>query len=248
MSTLALSPATPMTELQPIILPSLESQLRALALLGCAMVAGMFVLFVATGIGQDPLQFMHSPADYTAILLRRPALLRLCIGLDNGFIIFYSTMWLVLGQLLLRHGAPRMMTIASISLLLAVGALDMLENFHFLSMLSSAELGQVISSDEIRYQVTESLFKFHISYLGLFLLGFVLPRHNWAGRLTAFASWFVQLPVGILIYVAPPSLAKPLVLVRLTYFVTALIATTFLFRATGRSTGQPTDQARSATT
>ncbi len=207
----------------------LESLLRTLALCAAAMVAGMFALFLARGVGQDPLQFVHSPADYTAILLKAPGWLRLCIGLDNGFIFFYTTMWLVLAQLLLRNGAPRMLTIVCISLLMATAALDMLENFHFLTMLASAEQGQVIGSNEIGFQVTESLMKFHISYLGLFLMGFVLPKQNRAGRLLSWASWFVQLPVGVLIYVAPAALAKPLVLVRLTYFLTALIVLTFVF-------------------
>ena len=233
MNSIALPAASPATAAEPRTSHPplrLESLLRTLALSGCAMVAGMFALFLARGIGQDPLQFVHSPADYTAILLKAPGWLRLCIGLDNGFIFFYSTMWLVLAQLLLRDGAPRLFTIVSISLLMVVGALDMLENFHFLTMLAAAEQGQLIGSDEIRFQVTESLMKFHLSYLGLFLLGFVLPRHNRAGRALSWASWFVQLPVGVLIYVTPAQVAFPLVVVRLTYFVTALLTLTWVFR------------------
>ena len=51
---------------------SFESIIR-----NCALIAGMLVLmmlgiYLTTGIGQDPLQFIHSTEEYTGILLRNP--------------------------------------------------------------------------------------------------------------------------------------------------------------------------------
>jgi hypothetical protein len=64
------------------------------ALASAAVVALMFGVFALTGIGQDPLQYMHPVAEYTAILLQNPPVLRASIGLDNLFIVLYSTMFL----------------------------------------------------------------------------------------------------------------------------------------------------------
>src|SRR5260370_25180947 len=51
---------------------TMEGVLRVAALAACAMVAGMFALFLATGIGQDPLQFVHPPQEYVDLLRRGP--------------------------------------------------------------------------------------------------------------------------------------------------------------------------------
>ncbi|HZS36159.1 MAG TPA: hypothetical protein VFF06_05005 [Polyangia bacterium] len=208
---------------------TLEGLLRIAAFAACAMVAGMFALFVATGVGQDPLQFMHPPDAYVALLLKDPPMLRLCLGLDNAFIVFYSTVFVLLGALLVKSGASRAVTVAAVGALAATGLLDMIENFHFMAMLQAAEQGLGVTLGEIRFQVIETLLKFHVSYLGLFLLGFVLPKRTRLERALAYASWYVQLPVGILIYVAPPAVAFPLVLVRFTYFVGALVALAIVY-------------------
>jgi hypothetical protein len=225
----------------PVGAPSLESLLRFSALAACAMVAALLALFAIRGIGQDPLQFVHAPAEYVALLLRDPAGLRAVLGIDNAFIMFYTTMYVVLALLLVRteqrsegrtennsRGTSRALVIAAFAPLFAVSLLDMIENFHFMTMLAAAEHGLGVSADEIRLQVTESLLKFHVGYLGLFLLGFALPRDRRAGRLLAWGS-YLQLPVGILIYVTPPSLSYPLVLVRTSYFVAALVGVALLF-------------------
>lgn len=117
----------------------------------------------------------------------------------------------------------------SIGLLLGVALLDMVENFHFMAMLARAEQGLLPSSREIAFQVFESLLKFHMRYLGLFRLGFALPRRSRRERLLSNLSWCVQLPVGILIYVTPPAIAFPLVLIRFGYFLTALILLSAIF-------------------
>jgi hypothetical protein len=203
---------------------SLAATVRTCALLACACVFGMIGIFFATGIGQDPLQFVHSSAEYAAILLKNPPVLRAALMFDNFFVVFYATLFLALGGLLVERGGAKVMVFAATGLLLGVAFLDMLENFHFLVMLAGVEHGVVPSTAEIGAQVLESLFKFHVSYLGLLLLGFALPRTTRAERLFSNLAWFVQLPVGILIYVVPHGVALPLVFVRFTCFVVGLLA------------------------
>ncbi len=62
------------------------------------------------------------------------------------------------------------------------------------------------------------------------LLGFVLPRRSALERLPVYLSWYVQLPVGILIYVTPQAFSVPLVFVRFAYFVTALLLLAEIYR------------------
>ncbi|MFT3775844.1 MAG: hypothetical protein QM820_61655 [Minicystis sp.] len=212
---------------------SMERTLRASAWLACAMVVGMIAIFLVTGVGQDPLQYVHPVDEYRRLLLQNPAALRACLGLDNAFIVFYATTFVSLAVLLRRAGAPRAMVLVSTGVLLALAILDMVENFHFMVMLARAEQGLSPTEAEIGAQVFESLLKFHVSYLGLFLLGFALPRRTMRERALANMSWFLQLPVGILIYVTPTAVAFPLVFVRFTYFLSALALVGLIFGAGG---------------
>ena len=196
-----------------------------LALTAAVLVVLMLGLFIATGVGQDPLQYIHTPQDYTAILLKNPPVLRAAIGLDNLFIVMYSAMFLCLGASLWQDGTPnKALLIAALGLLGVSGLLDLLENMHFLSMIATALQGMAVSQTHIELQVWESLVKFHVSYLGLFLLGFVLPNTTPLQRTLCFALRYIQLPVGMLIYLVPAELAKPLVLGRFAFFLFALLA------------------------
>jgi hypothetical protein len=217
----------------------LVRMLKANTWLACAAVVGMLGIFLATGVGQDPLQFFHPPGEYAQILLADPPLLRATIGLDNFFIVFYSAMFVGLALLLLRDGGARGLVLTALGFLLTLALLDMAENFHFLAMISGAQQGSLPSAAEISLQVWESLLKFHVGYLGLFLLGFAIPRRTWQGRLLSDLTLFVQLPVGILIYVVPRPLSVPLVFVRFGFFVSALLLVSGLFApdAAPRATG-----------
>lgn len=202
-----------------------ERILKAAAWLAAASVVGMISIFFATGVGQDPLQFVHAPDDYRAILLQNPQALRATLGLDNLFIVLYSTVFLCQAVLL----GKRPFVVASGALLGVAGVLDMVENFHFMAMLGQAELGISPSTAEISFQVWESLLKFHVSYLGLFLLAFALPRRTFQERLLANLCAFVQLPVGILIYVTPRAVSVPLVFVRFSFFLAGLFLIASIF-------------------
>ena len=226
----------------------IERIVRVSSWLACAAVVAMVGVFFATGVGQDPLQFVHAPEDYARLLLKNPPALRVCLAFDNAFIVFYASMFVALGMLLLRRGAPRLLVGVAVTALLLLALLDMAENFHFMVMLSCAERGAPPPAWEIGAQVFESLLKFHVSYLGLFLLGFALPRDTAPSRVLANLSWFLQLPVGILIYVTPPALSFALVLVRFLYFLTALALVGAVFGSRRASAGSDAPASRPGTT
>ncbi|MBV8124154.1 MAG: hypothetical protein JOY60_11305 [Burkholderiaceae bacterium] len=197
--------------------------MKRTALIAAGLVLLMIAVFVATGIGQDALQAFKPPEQYTQTLLRDPATLRGVIGVDNAFILFYGTCFLLLGRELMNVGSNRALAMAGTALLMTTAVLDMVENLHFLSMIAMAQSSLAISAGEIALQVWESLLKFHASYLGLFLLGLVMPARTPALRLLAASLVYVQWPVGMLIYVGPESWTKPLIFVRLAFFLVGLL-------------------------
>jgi hypothetical protein len=186
-------------------------------------VVAMLLIFLLGGVGQDPLQSLHAPAEYTAILLKRPPLLRLTIAIDNVFIALYVTVFLTSAILMIERGAKRSLVIVSVALIGLTAFLDLAENLHFIVMLGRAERGLSPSEAEIALQVFASAIKFHASYVGLFVFGGALLGQSSAERWMARLNWFLQLPVGVAIFVSPPAIAFPLVFVRFTYFVTGLL-------------------------
>jgi hypothetical protein len=207
----------------------IERVLRVVVWLAGSAVLGMIAIFAATGVGQDPLQYVHRPEEYAQLLLANPPVLRAVLALDNLFIVFYSTIFLLLAILLVRRGATPAVVVTATALTAAVAVLDLIENLHFMVMLVQAEQGALASAREISAQVFESLLKFHVSYLAFFVLSVALPRRTRRERLLADLGWFVQLPVGVLIYVTPATIALPLVFVRFTYFLVSLVLIRMIF-------------------
>lgn len=193
------------------------------AIIAAVLVLAMLGIFILTGIGQDPLQYVHSTIEYKEILLHNPSVLRLAIGLDNAFILFYVTLFLALGLIISKQKKFTILVSTATALIFITGVLDILENMHFFTMISSAQNGFAISENEIKIQVWESLVKFHISYIGLYILSFALPSTNVKEKILCFLLRWVQWPVGMLIYITPINIAKPLVLVRFAFFLTALV-------------------------
>ncbi len=202
---------------------SVESALRTVAILGVGAVAAMITIFACTKIGQEPLQSVHGVDDYRRLLLQSPSVLRAVFAFDNAFIVFYSSVFVLLAIVCLREGAHRLVLAVALGALLLTGLLDMIENFHLMSLLASAVQGIPFSDGDIRFQSLETLLKFHMSYLGLFLLGFVIPRTTRSGRVLSWINWSVQLPVGILIYATPQRIVHALVLLRFSFFVVGLL-------------------------
>ena len=228
------NPETPTTDLT-----RLHQMASRSALASSAVVALMFGIFAATGIGQDPLQYMHPVPEYTAILLKNPPVLRASIGLDNLFIVLYATMFLGLGAVLWERNRQRAVLGVALVLLGATAVLDLFENMHFLAMIAAATQGMEVDAGQIGLQVWESLVKFHVSYLGLFLLSFVLPRETAVDRALVLLLRWVQLPVGLLIYLTPAVIAVPLVMARFAFFLVASLMVAHAFRPSRCGSGEP---------
>lgn len=204
--------------------------LRSCSLGAAALVLAMLALFVGTGIGQDPLQYVHPVAEYSALLLRQPALLRTAVGLDNAFIVLYSAVFVLLLLQQWPRTAVRPLLVVALALLMGVALMDIGENMHFLAMLAAAEQGLLPQPGQIVGQALQSMVKFQFSYGGLFLLGCALPRETAAWRTLVRLMTWVQWPVGIAIYVVPHGLAVPLVFVRFAFFLASFMLLAWINR------------------
>jgi len=207
----------------------LSTIIRGAAWSGAALVLAQLSVFFGAGVGQDPLQFFHLPEEYAAILLKNPAALRLTLGFDALFVVAFSVMFCALFVRLWQLGAWKPLVLAAAALTGLLTLLDMLENFHFLSMLGAAEHGVLPSLAHIQFQVWESLLKFHVGYLGVFFLGLALPRETAYQRALAFACCFVSLPVGVLVYVVPAQYSVYFLFARFGFFLFALFSIGWLF-------------------
>lgn len=203
------------------------------------LVVSMLGLFVLTGVGQDALQWTKPTADYAQALLANPAALRAGIGLDDAFILFYSLLFAAQAALLWRAGAPRALVAGFILFEGLTALFDLAENMHFLTMLAGAELGQPPGAAEISAQVWESLLKFHVSYVGLAMLGWAMPVKSRLAAALAFVLRWVQWPIGVAIPVGPAALVVPLVLARFSFFVFGLVGFALLARRREFDSGAP---------
>src|SRR5262245_54630584 len=212
---------------------SFERIVRISGLLSYGAIAALTLIFAFTGAGQDSLQFIQPPEQYAAHLLAHPTAMRAVLVIDNWFIVFYVTMFLALGVVMRRLGSPAVLVIGAIGLLCLTGLLDLVENQHFLTMMVGAEQGRPPGAREIALQVLESLTKFHVSYVGLFLLAVALPMRTTLERVYGGVLAGVQLPASLLVAVTAPPIATLFVLVRSFCFVFGLLVIALSFGKRG---------------
>jgi hypothetical protein len=213
---------------------SLERLIRITGLLACGTIAALILIFAFTGAGQDSLQVVQPSSQYAAHLLAHPVAMRAVLLIDKWFILFYVTLFLSLGVVMRRLGSPAVLVIGAIGLMCLTGALDLVENQHFLTMMVGAEQGCPPGAREIALQVLESLTKFHVSYVGLFLLAFGLPKRTKIQRVYAGVLAGVQLPASLLVAVTAPPIATVFVLTRSFCFVFGLLVIALSFGSLSR--------------
>lgn len=218
---------------------SLERIIRVSAFAAALLVLAQLSVYFISGVGQDPLQLVHTPAEYTQLLLHNPRALRITLAFDNFFVVAFTTMFMALGAQLLRGQVARPLTLVATAGTLILALLDMIENFHFMTMLQAAEHAVTPSTTEISLQVFESMLKFHVGYLSVFMLSLVLPGEQWGHRALRFAMRWWNVPVGVLIYCVPAPYAPVFLFARFGFFLYALISVGALYGAAAPAVSLP---------
>jgi hypothetical protein len=217
---------------------SLDRTLAILATLAALTVGCMVVAILYTRGSQDFFQTARSIDAYSGYLATPLVALglRLNLGLDNLFMIFYGTFFIVLTIRMRQMLDPRLLGIALGAMMLTL-LLDAIENHHIMTMVHAIENGLPLSPADGELQMIASQVKFHASYLSVFLFSFGFLQLGKLGRVIAIVLW-CYIPCGVLISVIPTESAKALVLGRTIFFVFAFILSAALFSAQSRASTQ----------
>ena len=207
--------------------------LAMLALLSALSTIGILVAGLHAGVSQEPFQAARLADENVARLLTNPQGLRYNIGFDNAFIVFYTAFFALFAYRMRTTGNGEIATIALGALLLGA-SLDAVENHHILTMLYSAEHGLPVTTGESQLQMWASSVKFHAVYLASFLFAFGFARLGALGTFIALGAWFVFVPLGLVIYVTPLEVARPLVIARGLFFVLTFVLSVPLFLGLAR--------------
>lgn len=208
---------------------TLDRALGILATLAALTVAAMVAAILTTRGSQDFFQTARPLEAYGAYLATPMVTfgLRLNLGLDNLFMIFYGAFFIVLSVRLRSILDPYLLGAALLAMMLTV-FLDCAENHHITTMVHAIENGLPLSTTDGELQMIASQVKFHSSYLATLLFSFGFLRFGKLGKTIAVVLW-CYIPFGVLISVTPVEQAKALVLARTIFFVLAFILSAVLF-------------------
>jgi hypothetical protein len=208
---------------------SLDRTLGRLAALAALTVAAMVVGIITTGGSQDFFQTARSIDDYRAFLARPFAEtgLRINLGLDNLFMVFYGAFFVGLAARLREVLPPTLIGVALTAAMLTL-FLDCFENHHIMTTVHALQAGLPVSVADGEFQMVASQIKFHASDLATLLFSLGLLKLGRLGRVIAVVFWF-YIPFNILISVFPTDQAKPLVLARTIFFVLSFVLSAILF-------------------
>ena len=172
-----------------------------LSLIAGLCIFSMFLIAIFTGVSQEQFEVTQTVESYTKGMIAGENALRLTFTIDIVFICIFVTLFVFLTQYLKTNDRVTN-AIADVSLgaMLICGFLDFHEDLHILTMLRNATHNLPTEFSSISLQMTLSMIKFCASYLSLFLLAFILPSSTFAEKLLKYSLWFVELPIGALVY------------------------------------------------
>jgi hypothetical protein len=214
----------------PAISSALGPRLRLTALAALCVLGAMLAIGLTTHVAQEPLQWIRPTADYARFLAARPLTFRVVVGLDNAFIALYAAQFVLLYEWVAKNGAPRALARFALGAVLLAAGLDLGENMHFLVMSRRVDGGFPLAEAAQHAQALASWAKFHVSYVGLFAFGLVYPRRTKLERGLAFALMWMQLAVGIAVYVFSAETAARLAVARVVFFIVGLSANAYAFK------------------
>ena len=139
----------------------LDRVLAILATLAAVTVAAMVVAILVTRGSQDFFQTARSVEAYAAYLAIPlvPLGLRLNLGLDNLFMVFYGAFFIVLSVRLRDLVDPRLLGTALAAMMLTV-VLDSIENHYIMTMVHAIQNGLPLSTTDGELQMIASQVKF----------------------------------------------------------------------------------------
>jgi hypothetical protein len=201
-----------------------------LSLIAGLCIFSMFLIAIFTKVSQEQFEVTQDVEIYKTALIAAENPLRLTFSIDLVFICVFITLFVFLSQYLKTNDREaKMVADLALGAMLICGFLDFYEDLHILTMLRNATHYLPIEQGEIATQMTLSMIKFCASYLSLFLLAFLLPSRTFAEKLLKYSLWFVQLPVGALVYTAPENISLIFNLIRFAFMVSGFFLLAYNF-------------------
>lgn len=190
-------------------------------------------LVAANHITQQHFEFLSAVDVYTKELVESAGTLRIILTFDNVFVVLYSAAFIFL-FMALWHKEKAINLVAGLIALLATGLLDFYENHHIFTFITMAKKGIAINADDITNQMTLSQLKSHLSYLSFFLFAFSLPADTFLEKVLKYSLFFVQLPIGVLVYTALDSIRPYFEIMRYCFMLTGLLLIAYNFYLPGK--------------
>jgi len=192
-------------KVKPLLLedyPMKSHPILILSISSASLLMFMVLFGISEGASQQYFELINTMNQYSTDLISQAMPIRTIIGLDNIFIVLYtSVIILIVVQLKADGKSPKELLYIILACGLTAGALDFLENFHIITMLSGLENNIPIEPLEVKEQMVSSMFKWHLSYFAFFLLAFTLKPQNSLEKLFCFSLLFIQLPTGVFYYI-----------------------------------------------
>jgi hypothetical protein len=201
-----------------------------LSLVAGACIFSMFLIAILTGVSQEQFEVTQAVETYSRALIAAENPLRLTFAIDLVFICVFMTLFVFLTEYLKTDDrVTRAVANAALGAMLLCGLLDFHEDLHILTMLRNARHDLPIEQSEIALRMTLSMIKFCLSYLSLFLLAFLLSGRTLSEKVLKYSLWFIQLPVGVLVYTAPESWQLICNLIRFLFMVSGFFLLAYNF-------------------
>jgi hypothetical protein len=207
-----------------------------LSLIAGLCIFSMFLIAILTDVSQEQFEVTNTVEKYRQGLIAGENALRLTFTIDIIFICVFTTTFVFLTQYLKTNDrVTNAVADVALGAMLICGFLDFHEDLHILTLLRNATQGLPIEFSSISMQMTLSMIKFCASYLSLFLLAFLLPSRTFTEKLLKYSLWFVQLPVGALVYTAPENLNLLFNLIRFAFMVSGFFLLAYNFSRDDKS-------------
>jgi len=218
-----------------MLIKQVYKNLSCTALGASVAMLGMLLtsLFAVNHITQQHFEFLSQPGVYTKELLESSGTLRIILSFDNIFVVLYTASFIFLFTAL-WHKEKTINLIAGLVALLATSLLDFYENHHIFTFITMAEKGVSINADDIANQMTLSQLKFHLSYLSFFLFAFSMPGNAFLEKLLKYSLFFLQLPIGVLVYTSPPDIKPVFEILRYSFMLAGLLLIAYNFYLLGK--------------
>jgi hypothetical protein len=169
------------------------------------LLAQLVISALNAGVTPQDFEIFAQPDGYATALLAAEAPLRAAISFDYLFTAYYTAALIFLAIALWEYKTALLLSVV-VGFIMLTTLLDLHENHELMTFLQMAKSGAPISVEMLHQRMLWSQLKFHTSYVGFFLLAFVLPEKTILEKGLRWSLLLAYLPLGVVVYTYPSEL------------------------------------------